>query len=415
MLEVDNYKLNSIEEAIKDLADGKLVIVMDDEDRENEGDLICSAELCTTEMINFMSSFGKGLICAPITKEIAENLELELMVSNNTALHSTGFTVSVDSLIDATTGISAADRCKTVNALANPKTKAKELGRPGHIFPLLAVKEGVLRRAGHTEAVVDLMKIAGLRPVGVLCEIINEDGTMARKADLIVFSLKHNLKIITVKDLIAYRLERENLVKCVAKANLPTEHGNFTILGFHNSIDNLEHIALIKDEKIVGDTIRISDSDVPVLVRVHSECLTGDVLTSLRCDCGNQLQQAMDMVEKEGRGVILYMRQEGRGIGLLNKVKAYQLQDEGMDTVEANIELGFLPDPRDYGVGAQILRLLGIKKMRLITNNPTKRVGLESYGLEVTELIPIEQNPNTHNHFYLQTKKNKMGHLLNNV
>ena len=435
-IDVDNFKMNTIEEAINDLKSGKLIVVMDDEERENEGDLVGSAELCSPQMINFMSTYGKGLICSPISLEIAQKLKLEMMVQNNTSLHTTAFTVSVDYLIGTTTGISAADRAKTVQSLANPNTKPTELGRPGHIFPLLATKEGVLRRAGHTEAVTDLMKLAGMAQVGVLCEIINEDGTMARKPDLITFAQKHNLKIITVKELIAYRLERENLVKCVAKAKLPTDYGDFTLLGFQNSVDGLEHIALIKSNidnnknKIDNNENRIGNNEIndevtneikffnqeePILVRVHSECLTGDVFGSLRCDCGNQLHIAMDIVNKSGSGVILYMRQEGRGIGLLNKVKAYQLQDKGMDTVEANIALGFASDPRDYGIGAQILRSLGIRKMKLITNNPTKRVGLESYGLEVSELVKLELPPNKHNHFYLKTKKDKMGHILEKV
>ena len=408
------YKKNTIDEAIEDLKEGKMLIVMDDEDRENEGDLVCSAELCTPEIVNFMSSFGKGLICTPISNEIAQRLELEPMVNNNTSLHETGFTVSVDYLHNTTTGISASDRAMTINSLANENTKPKDLGRPGHIFPLISVDGGVLKRAGHTEAVIDLMKIANLKTAGVLCEIINEDGTMARKDDLISFAKKHNLKIITVKDLIAYRLERESLVQCAAKAKLPTMFGDFTILGFQNSIDNFEHIALVKaDLDKHGKLIECSNE--PILVRVHSECLTGDVFNSLRCDCGNQLHQAMEMIDKAGRGLVLYMRQEGRGIGLLNKVKTYSLQDIGFDTVEANIELGFLPDARNYGIGAQILRYIGVNKMRLITNNPTKRVGLESYGLEVVELVNIEQPPNEHNHFYLSTKKNKMGHILENV
>ncbi|MDR0926518.1 MAG: bifunctional 3,4-dihydroxy-2-butanone-4-phosphate synthase/GTP cyclohydrolase II [Ignavibacteria bacterium] len=413
MNNIDNYKLNTIDEAIEDLASGKLVVVMDDEDRENEGDLIGSAELCTPEMVNFMSMYGRGLICAPIAAEIGERLNINMMVEHNTALHSTGFTVSVDYLKGTTTGISALDRAKTVRALADGTTKPEDLGRPGHIFPLLAVPEGVLRRAGHTEAVVDLMKIAGLKPAGILCEIINDDGTMSRKADLIPFSQKHNLKIITVKALIAYRLQQEQLVQCVAKANLPTEHGNFTILGFQNSVDKLEHIALVKGD--LDANMQIIQKDKPILVRVHSECLTGDVFTSMRCDCGDQLHKAMEQIDKEGLGVIVYMRQEGRGIGLLNKVKAYQLQDGGLDTVEANVKLGFEPDPRNYGIGAQILRSLGVTKMRLMTNNPQKRVGLESYGLEVSELVSIELPPNEHNHFYLETKKNKMGHKLEKV
>jgi 3,4-dihydroxy 2-butanone 4-phosphate synthase/GTP cyclohydrolase II len=402
---------STIEEAAKDLASGKLIVVMDDEDRENEGDLVCSAELCTPEMVNFMATHGKGLTCAPITSEIANRLELEMMVNNNTSLHSTGFTVSVDYLIGTTTGISAFDRAKTLRALADSDTKPSELGRPGHIFPLLAVDEGVLRRAGHTEASIDLMKIAGLKSAAVLCEIMNDDGTMARRDDLIPFAEEHNLKIITVKDLIAYRLERETLVKCVAQAQLPTEHGNFTILAFQNSVDKLEHVALVKGE-ISKDYKIINPTNEPLLVRVHSECLTGDVFTSMRCDCGHQLHKAMELIEQEGKGVVVYMRQEGRGIGLLNKVKAYQLQDQGLDTVDANIQLGFAPDTRDYGIGAQILRSLGITKMRLLTNNPTKRVGIESYGLEVVESVHLEDTPNKYNHFYLQTKKERMGHTL---
>jgi len=411
MIDIDNYKMNTIDEAIIELKLGKMLIVMDDEDRENEGDLVCSAELCNAEMVNFMSSFGKGLICSPVSMEIADRLKLELMVNNNTSLHETGFTVSVDYLHNTTTGISASDRAKTINALANDNTKPSDLGRPGHIFPLIAINGGVLKRAGHTEAAIDLMKIANLKEAGVLCEIINENGSMARKNDLISFAEEHKLKIITVKDLIAYRLERESLVQCVAKAKLPTKYGNFTLLGFQNSVDNLEHIALVKGD-VNG---KIINNNEPILVRVHSECLTGDVFNSLRCDCGNQLHQAMEMIEKSRCGVLIYMRQEGRGIGLLEKVKAYSLQDAGLDTVEANVELGFLPDARNYGIGAQILRYIGIQKMSLITNNPTKRVGLESYGLEVIELVSIEQQPNKHNHFYLSTKKNKMGHILEKV
>ena len=409
-----DFKMNTIDEAIEDILNGKLIIVMDDEDRENEGDLVCSAEKCTPEMVNFMSSFGKGLICTPISVEIAQRLDLEMMTSKNTSLHSTGFTISVDYLHDTTTGISASDRAKTINSLASSKTLSTDLGRPGHIFPLLAVKEGVLRRAGHTEAVIDLMKIAGLNEAGVLCEIINDDGTMARKDDLIKFAEKHKLKIITVKDLISYRLVRENFVECVAQSVLPTKFGEFKLLGFQNSVDKLEHIALIKGELDTNQRLKINQYET-VMVRVHSECLTGDVFGSLRCDCGNQLQHSLKILGDENFGVLLYMRQEGRGIGLLNKVKAYQLQDKGYDTAEANIKLGFAVDPRDYGIGAQILRKLGVHKMKLLTNNPTKRVGLESYGLEVVELIRLEQQPNEHNKFYLQTKKTKMGHLLDNV
>ncbi len=398
--------MNTIEEALKELVSGRMIIVMDDEDRENEGDLICSSQLCTPEMINFMSSYAKGLICVSITDERAKELELERMVRNSTALHDTKFTVSVDYIHGTSTGISAFDRAETVRAMVDHETKPSDLARPGHIFPLVAVKEGVLRRAGHTEAAVDLMRLAGLKPSGVLCEIINEDGTMARKPQLEEFAEEHKLKIITVKDLIAYRLKKDYLVECVATANLPTAHGNFKMKVFSNIVDRQEHVALIK-----GDW----KEDEPVMVRVHSECLTGDVFDSMRCDCGNQLHTAMEMIEKEGRGVLLYMRQEGRGIGLINKVKAYDLQDHGLDTVDANVKLGFKPDERDYGIGAQILAGLGIRKMRLITNNPKKRVGLVSYGLEVAELLPLEVCPNPINKKYLETKKNKMGHLLNNI
>jgi 3,4-dihydroxy 2-butanone 4-phosphate synthase/GTP cyclohydrolase II len=335
------------------------------------------------------------------------------MVNNNTSLHETGFTVSVDYLHNTTTGISAEDRAKTINAIVNPNTKPADLGRPGHIFPLIAQKGGILKRAGHTEAVIDLMKIANLKEAGVLCEIINDDGTMARIKDIIPFAQKHNLKIITLKDLISYRLERESLVQCVAVANLPTIYGNFTMLGFENNIDNLEHIAIVKGE--INADGKLINNNEPILVRVHSECLTGDVFNSLRCDCGNQLHQAMKIIDEKGEGVIVYMRQEGRGIGLLSKIKAYSLQDEGYDTVEANLKLGFTPDSRNYGIGAQILRYIGVNKMQLITNNPTKRVGLESYGIEVTNLVNIEVTPNEHNCFYLKTKKDKLGHLLKNV
>ncbi len=398
--------MNTIEEALDDLKNGKMIIVMDDEDRENEGDLICSSELCSPEMVNFMSTHGKGLICVSITPEIAERLDLQLMVNNNSALHSTRFTVSVDYAHDTTTGISAFDRSKTIKAIADENTKPEDLLRPGHIFPLISVKEGVLRRAGHTEATVDLMRLAGLKPTGVLCEIINEDGTMARLAELVEFAKKFNLKIITIKDLIAYKLKTDSMVECVATAKMPTDYGDFKLHVFINTVDGKEHVALIKGE---------IKKDDPILVRVHSECLTGDVFGSMRCDCGDQLHNAMKMIEKEGKGVILYMRQEGRGIGLINKVKAYALQETGMDTVEANLALGFEPDPRDYGIGAQILYKLGIRKMKLITNNPTKRVGMISYGLEVDSLVPIEIPANPVNLEYLNTKKFKMGHLLHNL
>lgn len=398
--------LNTIEEALRDLLSGKMIIVMDDEDRENEGDLIAASELCTPETINFMSSKAKGLICVSITEQRARELELDVMVRDNSALHDTKFTVSVDYAHGTSTGISAYDRAATCRALASSDTKPSDLARPGHVFPLIAVKEGVLRRAGHTEATVDLMRLAGLKPSGVLCEIINEDGTMARMPELLEFAKVHELKIITVKDLIAYRLKSESLVSCVAKAKLPTEHGNFEMMVFENVVDGKEHVALVKGNW---------EENEAVAVRVHSECLTGDVFGSLRCDCGPQLQTAMQLIEKIGKGVILYMRQEGRGIGLVNKVKAYALQEMGYDTIEANVELGFSPDARDYGIGAQILSNLGIKKMKLITNNPKKRVGIESYGLEVVELLPNEIEPNPNNLNYLETKKYKMGHLLHNI
>jgi 3,4-dihydroxy 2-butanone 4-phosphate synthase / GTP cyclohydrolase II len=396
--------MNTIEEALLDLVSGKMIIVMDDEDRENEGDLIASAELCTNETINFMSSKAKGLICVSVTPERASELKLDEMVQNSKGLHGTKFTVSVDYVHGTTTGISAFDRAATVRALANKDTKPDDLARPGHIFPLIAAAEGVLRRAGHTEATVDLMKFAGLKPVGVLCEIINEDGTMARLNELLEFSKVHNLKIITVKDLIAMRFRTEKLVKCIATAKLPTEYGEFDLKVYSNIVDGKEHLALVKGTWTEED---------PVLVRVHSECLTGDVFHSMRCDCGEQLHRAMEIIQDAESGVILYMRQEGRGIGLINKVKAYALQEMGLDTVEANEKLGFKPDPRDYGIGAQILYDLGIRKMKLLTNNPTKRVGLESYGIEVCELVPIQIEPNSINKDYLKVKRDKMGHLLN--
>jgi 3,4-dihydroxy 2-butanone 4-phosphate synthase/GTP cyclohydrolase II len=398
--------MNTIDEALKELMSGKMIIVMDDEDRENEGDLICASELCTPQMINFMSSKAKGLICTSITEKRARELKLDEMVPKNSALHETKFTVSVDYAHGTSTGISAFDRAATIRALANLNTKPEDLLRPGHIFPLIAKKGGVLRRAGHTEAAVDLMRLAGMKPTGVLCEIINEDGSMARKAELEQFGKEHELKIITVKDLIAYRLQKESLVSKVAEAKLPTNYGNFRVVVFENIIDGKEHLALIK-----GDDI---DKN-PVIVRVHSECLTGDVFASQRCDCGDQLHQSMELIEKEGRGILVYMRQEGRGIGLINKVKAYALQERGFDTVEANHELGFKDDERDYGIGAQILRNLGVCEMKLITNNPRKRVGLESYGLKVVEQIPLEIEPNENNINYLATKKSKLGHLLHNL
>lgn len=398
--------MDTIESALADLVSGKMIIVMDDEDRENEGDLICSAELCTPEMVNFMSTQGKGLICVSITPDRAKELELDVMVRNNSALHETKFTVSVDYVHNTTTGISAVDRAHTIRALANHDTKPNDLGRPGHIFPLIAQSGGVLRRAGHTEATVDLMRLAGLKPVGVLCEVINEDGSMARKADLESFAEKYNLKVITVKDLIAYRFQKDILVKEVAAAKIPSVFGDFKIHVFENVVDGKEHIALVKGEW---------KEDEEVLVRVHSECLTGDVFGSFRCDCGPQLEQALINIEEHGKGLLLYMRQEGRGIGLINKIKAYALQEEGMDTVEANEHLGFNADARDYGIGAQILHSLGVRKMILMTNNPKKRVGINSYGLEVVDTKSIEIKANKHNESYLKTKKEKLGHLFKNM
>ncbi len=398
--------MNTIEEALNDLVQGRMIIVMDDEDRENEGDLICSAELTTPQTINFMSSKAKGLICVALTPERARDLKLDVMVHDNTAPHDTKFTVSVDYIHGTTTGISAFDRAATIRAIANKDTKPEDLGRPGHIFPLIARSEGVLRRAGHTEAGVDLMRLAGLKPYAVLCELINEDGTMARKPQLEEFAKEHDLKIITVKDLIAHRLRSERLVENVATAHLPSRYGNFELRVYANIVDGKEHVALIKGSW---------DEDEPVLVRVHSECLTGDVFHSMRCDCGSQLHEAMRIIDREGKGILIYMRQEGRGIGLVNKVKAYELQEKGYDTVEANEKLGFKPDPRDYGLGAQMLVDLGVKKMKLLTNNPTKRVGLQSYGIEVVDMVPIEIEPNDVNRDYMRVKKYKMGHILRHL
>lgn len=395
-----------IEAALEDLRAGKCIIVVDDEDRENEGDLIASAELCSEEVINFMATEARGLICVSITEDRAQALDLPLMVNDNTALHGTRFTISVDYVHGTASGISIADRTATVRAMADPATQPKDLGRPGHIFPLIAVDGGVLRRAGHTEAVVDLMTLAGLRPVGVLCEILKSDGSMARMPDLRTFGEQHGLQMITVQDLIAYRRRAEHLVRMVAEAKLPSEFGDFTLKVFENTLDGKEHVAIIKGE---------IDPNEPILVRVHSECLTGDIFGSRRCDCGPQLHAALARIEQEGAGVVLYMRQEGRGIGLVNKIKAYALQEQGMDTVEANATLGFQPDPRDYGIGAQILSDIGVRKMRLMTNNPKKRVGLQSYGLEVVELVPLEIPANADNQKYLETKRDKMGHLLRHL
>lgn len=394
--------LDTIEAAIEDIKNGKLVIVVDDEDRENEGDFITAARNVTPEIINFMSTHGRGLICAPLVEERCEELGLDLMVRDNTALHQTPFTVSVDLLgHGCTTGISAHDRAKTVQALIDPTTKPEHLGKPGHIFPLKAKTGGVLRRSGHTEATIDLARLAGFEPAGVLVEIMNEDGSMARLPELREIATKFNLKLISIKDLIAYLLSTETLIEEGVKVQMPTKYGNFELIAFKQINSGEIHMALKK-----GDWKK----DEPVLVRVHSSCVTGDILHSLRCDCGEQLHAAMQMVEKEGKGLILYMNQEGRGIGLMNKLKAYKLQEEGMDTVEANLELGFKMDERDYGVGAQILRHLGICKLRLITNNPRKRAGLNGYGLEVVENVPIEIHPNPHNENYLKTKRDKLGH-----
>lgn len=398
------FELNSIQEAVEDFRNGKVLIVVDDEDRENEGDFVCSAELITPEIVNFMATHGRGLICAPLPEKRCEQLELELMVTSNTSLHATPFTVSVDLLGQGcTTGISASDRAKTIRALVDPRTKPEDLGRPGHIFPLKAKNKGVIRRPGHTEAVIDLSRLAGLKPGGVLVEIMNEDGSMARLPDLMVLARKHHLKIITIRSLVAYMLEHESLVIKGDKAKLPTKYGTFTVIPFIQKSNKLEHLALTKGSWNRED---------PVLVRVHSSCMTGDIFGSYRCDCGSQLHEAMRMIDKAGQGVIIYLNQEGRGIGLFNKIKAYNLQEKGRDTVEANLDLGFEEDERDYGVGASILHELGLGKIQLITNNPVKRAGLEGYGISIVNNISLNIPPNAHNHFYLKTKKNKMGHLL---
>ena len=396
--------LDSIESAIEDIKAGKLVIVVDDDDREDEGDFITAARNITPEVINFMTKHGRGLICVPLLDERCNELGLELMVNNNTALHETAFTVSVDLLgHGCTTGISAHDRAKTVKALIDPSTKPDDLGRPGHIFPLRAKKGGVLRRAGHTEAAIDLARLAGFEPAGVLVEIMNDDGSMARLPQLKKVAEKFDFKLISIKDLIEYRVKRDSLIEEIVSVDMPTKYGHFKLIAFQEKNSANEHLALVKGNW---------EKDEPVLVRVHSSCFTGDILGSLRCDCGDQLHAAMKMVETEGKGAILYMNQEGRGIGLLNKLKAYRLQEQGMDTVEANLHLGFQMDQRDYGVGAQILRHLGITKLRLISNNPKKRVGLIGYGLEIVENVPVEVHPNPHNERYLQTKRDKLGHEI---
>lgn len=397
-------KLNSIKEAIADIKAGKVIIVVDDENRENEGDFIAAARAVTPKIVNFMATHGKGLICVPLVEERCDELGLDLMVNKNTSSHRTAFTVSVDLLgHGCTTGISASDRAKTIKALINPDTRPEDLGRPGHIFPLRAKKGGVLRRSGHTEATIDLARLAGFEPAGVLVEIMNDDGTMARLPDLMKIAEKFNLSIISIKDLIAYRLKNEMLIKKEVSIKLPTKWGDFRLVAYTQITTDEVHLALIKGKWQEGEA---------VLVRVHSSCVTGDILGSLRCDCGDQLHDAMAMVQKEGKGIVLYMKQEGRGIGLINKLKAYKLQEEGKDTVEANLALGFDMDNRDYGIGAQILRDLGVKKIRLLTNNPKKRVGLIGYGLEIVENISIQIKPNKYNRAYLKTKRDKLGHEI---
>lgn len=399
---MSEFQLHTIEEALKDIKEGKVVIVVDDEDRENEGDFITAAANVTPEVINFMATHGRGLICAAVTESKAKELQLDMMVPANTSLHETAFTVSIDLLgYGCTTGISASDRSKTVKALIDPAKKASDFGRPGHIFPLKAKEGGVLRRTGHTEATIDLARLAGFDPCGALVEIMNEDGTMARLPDLVKIAQRFDLKIITIKDLITYRLSKESIVEREVEVNMPTNYGQFSLAAYRVKTTGQEHLALIKGSW---------EKDEPVLVRVHSSCVTGDIFGSCRCDCGPQLHAAMEMVEREGKGVIVYMNQEGRGIGLLNKLKAYKLQENGLDTVDANLQLGFKMDERDYGVGAQILRDLGVTKIKLMTNNPRKRAGLIGYGLEIVENIPIIIKSNPHNEKYLQTKRDKMGH-----
>lgn len=398
--------LNTIEEAIADFREGKFVIVVDDEDRENEGDLIIAAEKVTPEKINFMLKNARGVLCAPITVSRCEELDLPHQVTNNTSVLGTPFTVTIDKLEGCSTGVSAADRAATIRALADPASTPETFGRPGHINPLYAQEKGVLRRAGHTEACVDMCRLAGLYPAAALMEIMNDDGTMARSPELREMADEHNIKLISIADLIAYRLKKESIVEKGEEVDMPTLYGHFRLIPFRQKSNGLEHIALIK-----GDVT----TEEPVLVRVHSSCATGDIFGSMRCDCGDQLHEALRMIEKEGRGAVIYLNQEGRGIGLMDKMRAYKLQEDGMDTVDANICLGHQADERDYGVGAQILRHLGITKMRLISNNPVKRVGLEAYGLSVVENVPIEIKPNPYNEFYMKTKKERMGHILHNI
>lgn len=400
---MENFKLDSIEDALQDFKKGKFIIVVDDEDRENEGDLIMPAEFITPEKVNFMLKNARGVLCVPITKARATELELPHQVPNNTSMLETPFTVTVDKLEGCSTGVSAHDRAETIKALADPTSKPETFGRPGHINPLYAQENGVLQRSGHTEAAVDLCRLAGCYPAGVLMEIMNEDGTMARMPDLQVKAKEWGMKIISIKDLIAYRLDREAGIKVGEKVELPTMYGNFQLIPFQQKNNGIEHMALVKGEW---------KEDERILVRVHSSCATGDIFGSCRCDCGEQLHKAMEMIEKEGKGVLIYMQQEGRGIGLMNKIAAYKLQEQGLDTVDANIHLGFRPDEREYGSGAEMLRHLGVHKMRLITNNPTKRVGLEAYGLEITENVPIEITPNKYDYRYLKTKQTRMGHNL---